>query len=85
MKYLVIACLLLSGCAFNPKLGMTYDQFKTHYNTSSRIGMGLRLVGAQDSITAYELEGVFYYFDNDVLVKVDQGQLYEQRIRLAVE
>lgn len=88
MKKTLIAVLLLTGCTtWEPEVGMTYDEFRRQYNTSEMTWRGetIRFVAAQGDTEVYELDDVFYYFVDDVLERADQGQLYEQRIRVTIE
>lgn len=81
MRYLVLV-LLLTGCAFAPELGMTEQSFKNRALLQS--DDGVRLVVAEGDTRVYEVEDVFYYFVDGVLDRVDQGQLYEERVNISV-
>jgi hypothetical protein len=87
MRIAVIIALVLfiSACAtWNPTIGMTFDEFRTHWTYSSNYDP-LRLVGDDGSTRVYESGDVFYYFVAGRLNRIDQGQLFEQRIRVTVE
>lgn len=85
MKRILIV-LLLTGCAtFDPRIGMTYDQFRSAFRTSHNAATSeLQLVVAEADARVYRIADVFYYFEGDVLQRIDQGQLYEQRVAVSV-
>ena len=83
---IILASLLLTSClvAWEPRIGMTYSQFRSHWSESANMDEP-RFVGADGSTRVYESDDVFYYFVNDRLDRADQGQLFEQRIRVNVQ
>lgn len=82
---LFLVVVAISSCAtWNPQLGMSYQEFMQHW-TKSDNWTKPEFVGAQGSIRVYESNGVYYYFENGRLAKADQGQLYEQRIRISID
>lgn len=82
---LPLLMLVLVSCGvFDPRLGMTEEAFKRSHMIDFDVEP-LSLVAAQDSMRVYETGNVFYYFRSGVLEQVDQGQLFEQRIRLTLD
>ena len=81
----LLATTFLAACAtYQPRLGMTYAEWRSHWATSSTWGYP-KLVAAQGTTEAWTLgDGVFLYFDGGRLTKVDQGQLYKQRMEIEV-
>ncbi len=77
--------VLLSSCVtWNPTLDMTFQQFQDHFNLSDNYDP-LRLVGDDGTTRVYETGDVFYYFVSGKLNRIDQGQLFEQRIQISVQ
>lgn len=75
----LVAVLFLAGCAslLEPKIGMTYNQW-------ARRTLVADLVYAEGNVKAYRVGPTYHYFKDDVLVKIDQGLLPAQTIRLEV-
>lgn len=82
MRYLFLV-LLLTGCTFAPDIGITEQEFRNQFRFSATDD--LRFVGAQDNVRVFETNDVFYYFVDGRLDRVDQGQLYQQRIEVTVQ
>lgn len=78
----VIACMF--GCAsFQPRSGMTYGEFN-HMSRKSFNGRPL-IVGMNGTIYVYYLRGdknLFYWFENDKLTRIEQGQLPQIRCQI---
>lgn len=81
MRILVLA-LLLTGCAFAPELGTSEQEFRSKAVWYS--AEDYRFVAAQGDTRVYQLNGVFYYFVNGALDRVDQGQLYQERLEVTI-
>ena len=79
------ALFILSACAsYQPRLGMTYDQWRSHWLSSNNWGSP-KLVAAQGGMEAWTLgDGVYLYFQDGRLSKLDQGQLYKQRMEIEI-
>ena len=75
---LVSLLLLISACvSWEPRIGMTYQEFRNTWATSDNWDQ-IRFVGANGAWRSYETDGTFYYFENHVLRRADQGQFFEQ-------
>jgi len=91
MKYLkpsllVLLIVFLMGCAYHPRLGMTYDDWIANQSASwEYCDMTPKLVGATGSKEVWTLtragtyHGAFYYFEYGQLIKIDQVQLMQQK------
>ncbi|PTY07067.1 hypothetical protein DB347_09565 [Opitutaceae bacterium EW11] len=82
MKYpasLLVAAMLVAGCqsTFAPKIGMT----EKHWLHTTLIA---DLAYMEGNVKAYRSSGTYYYFVDGVLVKIDQGMLPAQTIRMEV-
>ncbi len=71
--------LFFSGCisVIGPELGMTEKQW-------FRRTLVADLVYMEGNVKAYRSNGVYYYFHNGVLVRVDEGRLPAQKIELEI-
>jgi|ETNmetMinimDraft_16_1059900.scaffolds.fasta_scaffold46308_2 hypothetical protein len=95
IKKLIILTLIvfLMGCAeFHPRLGMTYDDWLGNKNASFEyVSHKPKMVGAEGNMEVWTLTengfetGVYYYFEHGQLVKIDQGQLKQERMQLEQE
>ena len=80
------------GCAaYHPRLGMTYDDWIANKNASwEYCDFKPKLVGANGNTEVWTLtrsgadSGVFYYFEYGQLMRIDQGQLKQQRTQLEI-
>jgi hypothetical protein len=95
---LVLSVFMLSACGtpLQPRIGMPYDQFKKQVTLGTAWGgagcSGVEMIVAEGDMTAYRVKseggncprGVFYYFQNDKLVRIDQGELYQQRYKIDI-
>ncbi len=75
----------LSCATIQPRTGMTFNEL---YGQVARTDCGwLELVSAKGDISVYRValsnpgcnQNIFYSFQDDQLVKTEQGQLYERR------
>ena len=91
MKYLllVVCSLLLTGCVeFAPRPGMHYTEFKrTAFESLPR--KHSQLIGMNGEVLVYRLLGstdpdIYYWFRNDTLFKVTQGELPQLRYQLEI-
>lgn len=75
----LIIALALSGCqsTFGPQIGMTEKQWLHR----TLIG---DLVYMEGSVKAYRSNGAYYYFNDGVLVKIDQGMIPAQKIEMEI-
>lgn len=84
-KTVLISLLLLStGCAsYNPYIGQPFNQWKNQADLGT---MSIpKMVLAEGSVQAWTLgDGVFYYFRDGVMYKVDQGAGAQQRLQIEV-
>lgn len=60
-----------------PKIGMSFKEW-------SRRTFVADLAYMEGNVKAYRSGGVYYYFKDDLLVRVDQGLLPAQTIRMEV-
>jgi hypothetical protein len=69
--------MVLFSCAsvFKPELGMT----EKHWLRTTLIA---DLAYMEGDVTAWKSNGVYYYFSDGVLVKIDQGMLPAQQINM---
>lgn len=84
-RLLIFSGVLLIACGIlQPRMGMTFNDL---YRQVARAGCGwLEAVSATGGITGYHVThsdpdcnpDVFYFFQDDQLVEIKQGQLYEQ-------
>jgi len=73
MRYLLISVLLLAGCAnFQPRLGMSYDEFERQCQGSNLYPP--RLVAAEENVRVYTCDNArtVYAFEGSEMVKVSQ-------------
>ncbi|ACB75879.1 hypothetical protein [Opitutus terrae] len=75
----LLAAAVMCGCqsTFGPKLGMTEKQWLHR----TLIG---DLVYMSGSVKAYRSHGVYYYFKDGILVRIDQGMIPPERIQVEV-
>jgi len=84
MRLLVCSVVLLSACgtisAIHPRMEMTFNEL---YGQVARTDCGwLEIVSAKDNILVYRValsnsgcnQNIFYSFQDDQLVKMEQGQ-----------
>ena len=92
MKYLllVVCSLLLTGCVqFAPRPGMHYTEFqRSAVESFPRKGIP-ELIGMNGEVLVYRLIGstdpnIYYWFRNDTLFKVTQGELPQLRYQLEI-
>ena len=81
----VILCLGVVGCAnFAPKQGMSFTNFK--HMTAKSFNGHPEMVRMVDETTVYNIphkdKNVFYWFENDRLIRVTQGELPQQRYQI---
>lgn len=89
---LIFSFFLLIACApMEPRMEMTYRELGRQV---AGAGCGrLVMVGADGNRSVYKIatnysspsscrEDIFYYFQDNKLIRIDQGQLFEQRIRI---
>jgi hypothetical protein len=82
---------------YHPRIGMTYDDWLKHLDLSDGRSLGQEImVGAEGDTEVWTLigydyvnhrespTGIFYYFEHGQLVKIDQGQLMQQRTQLEI-
>jgi hypothetical protein len=94
-RLLIISVFLLSACGtIQPRMGMTFYELDKQSRRS--LCNSLEMVAGVDDISIYhvrkdnplQLSGcnpnIFYYFQDDKLVKMDQGQLYQQRYKIDI-
>lgn len=81
----VVSVIIIASCAaYQPRLGMTYQEWYNHWGGSNNWGVP-RLVSAQENIEVWTLDdGVFLYFQDNRLFKVNQGQLFQERNQLEI-
>ncbi|MEY2167786.1 MULTISPECIES: hypothetical protein [unclassified Rhodanobacter] len=84
---ILIATLLLAACTtFRPRLGMSYNEWRDNWARSFNNWTPPRMVAAQGDEEVWTFgDGVYYYFVDGSLVKMDQGQLMQQRIQVEVK
>lgn len=86
--WLYTLSLGLTACAiWNPNLGMTISEFdsmcfKSGLSYKSHI---VQAAGTKEIRTCGSGTNRFYYFDNDKLVRIDQGQLPQQRLSIELK
>jgi len=77
--------VLLSCATIQPRMGMTFNEL---YGQVARTECGwLELVSATGEISVYHValpnpgcnQEIYYFFQDDQLVKTEQGQWYEKR------
>ena len=69
--------MIITACAFNPSVGVTYEEFMTDWLISSNFDQPI-LVNTFSGTEVYESEGVYYYFSSNRLNAVDNGRLLEE-------
>ena len=84
-KLLIFSGVLLISCGtMQPRMGMTFNDL---YGQVARAGCGwLEVVSLKGGISVYHVTysnpdcnpNIFYYFQDDKLVDINQRQLYEQ-------
>lgn len=82
---LIVIFAAIAGCAgFQPKIGMTLDEWKSECRTKN--WSNGTLVRAEDGVEVYYCDNVniFHYFKDGKLVRIDQGKLPKQEIDLKV-
>jgi hypothetical protein len=85
----VLMALLISlttyGCSFKPHLGMSFEKWDKQ--CASINYQGGYLVEAEGNLEVYNCEtrDVFFYFRGGILIKMDQGQLYKERIEVEIK
>jgi len=78
----------LSACAiWNPKIGMSTEEFdsmcfKSGLSYKSQI---VEAEGVKEVRVCGSGNNRFYYFNNDKLIRIDQGYLPQQRIQIEVK
>ena len=96
-RLLIFSVVLLSACgSIHPRIGMTFEELNRQAGGVQRGGVGcggLEMVVGKGDISVYRVRfpshgrcspNIFYYFRDDKLVEIDQGQLYEQRYRIDI-
>ena len=98
-RLLIISVFLLSSCMrpMQPRMGMTFNELNRQAGNCSlemvagEGDMAIYHVRAPISPRPGEFRfdrdcnpNIFYYFQDDKLVKIDQGQLYQQRYRIDI-
>lgn len=76
----------LTACtSFQPRIGMTLEDWKNECRVKN-LSDG-HLVRAENNIEIYYCDNVnvFHYFENRILVRIDQGQLPKQQIELEIK
>jgi hypothetical protein len=70
---------LISGCQsnFGPEIGMTEKQWLRRTLIADVVYM-------EENVKAYRSSGVYYYFVDGVLAKIDQGMIPPHRIQMEV-
>jgi len=92
--------LLSACGTIQPRIGMSFNELNQQTRGVLHGGAGcggLEMVGAQGDMAIYHVRrsttgnqmsgcnpNIFYYFQNDQLVKIDQGELYEQRYKVDI-
>lgn len=82
--FLVATTFLLVGCAvYQPRIGMTYDEWRRSVDWKEV--QNIKIVAAKEGMQVWTLDdGVFLYFENGRLVKVDQGELMQRRYQIEI-
>jgi hypothetical protein len=89
MKYVFLSLLLvgLTSCStWNPNLGMTTSDFDSMCFKSG-LSYKSSIVQAEGNKEVRVCGGSrsFYYFDNGKLIRIDQGQLPQQRLNIEIK
>lgn len=92
MKYFITSIALLVvvtvyGCgSWRPHIGMSFEEWDKQ--CLKRTWSHGALVGAEGNLEVFycdHMPNVFYYFEDGILVKVDQGEHYKQRIEVEIK
>jgi len=88
-RLITFSVVLLIACGtMQPYIGMTFNDL---YGQVARADCGwLELVLGKGDILVYHValsnpgcnQKIYYYFQDDQLVNIDQGKLYEQQYRI---
>ena len=74
-RFVIVIALFLTSCAsFNPRPGMSFDDWKLSAGLS---GKGVpELVGLKGGISVYHLtdQDIYYWFENGRLTQVTRGR-----------
>jgi hypothetical protein len=83
--FIAVAVGLVSCTTFQPKLGMTLQEWKSECRTKN-LSSG-NLVRAEDNVEVYYCDNVnvFHYFRDGILVRIDQGQLPKERLEVEIK
>lgn len=84
-RLLISSVVLLIACGtMQPRIGMTFNEL---YRQVAQAGCGwLEVVSLKGGVSVYHVTysnpgcnpNIFYYFQDDQLVEINQGQSYEQ-------
>jgi hypothetical protein len=77
LTLLAIATVVVGCATFEPQMGMSYQKWRSEWATSSTMAVP-ELVAAQGNTRIYKIKDTFYYFTNDRLTEIDQGQLADR-------
>lgn len=82
---LLVLCLCIVGCvSFAPRQGMSFEEFKRM--TGKSFNGHPEMVQMVDEVTVYNVsngnKNVFYWFENDRLIRVTQGELPTRRYQI---
>lgn len=82
--FLTMLLFSLAGCSFQPKLGMTFEEWNRECRMKNLTNG--TLVKAEGAWEVYYCDNtrIFHYFNKGVLVKIDQGELDKQKFEIKI-